>query len=80
MCQNKFDPITVSTIGVQVSTRKFIAPFEERQQVFTVHFWDICGDINNRELLPSFFKSVMGIIYVFDLTNQSSLDNLPKWK
>ena len=27
LCQNKFDPFSVKTVGVQVSTRKFIAPF-----------------------------------------------------
>ena len=80
LCQNKFDPVTVKTVGVQVSTRKFMAPFEERQQTFTVHFWDVCGEISNRELLPSYFKSAMGIIYVFDLTNSDSLDNLAHWR
>ena len=80
VCQNKFDPFSVKTVGVQVSTRKFIAPFEERQQTFTVHFWDVVGQLNNRQLLPSFFKSIMGVIYVFDLTNEESLHNLEGWK
>ena len=43
LCQNKFDPVSVKTVGVQVSTRRFMAPFEERQQTFNVHFWDIYG-------------------------------------
>ena len=27
-CQNKFEPFSIKTIGVQVSTRRFIAPFQ----------------------------------------------------
>lgn len=42
-CQNKFDPFSTKTVGVQVAFRKFISPFEERQQKFTVCFWDIVG-------------------------------------
>lgn len=43
LCQNKFDPFSVKTIGVQYSTRRFYAPFEEKMQRFAVCFWDIIG-------------------------------------
>ena len=30
--------------------------------------------------MPTFFKNALGIIYVFDVTNQDSLINLEKWR
>lgn len=79
-CQNKFDPFSIPTVGVQVSTRKFISPFEERQQKFNTCFWDIVGELHNKELTSSYFKNVIGVIYVFDLTSQESLDHLVFWR
>ena len=38
------------------------------------------GDIKNKELSPFYFKSAVGVIYVFDLTNEESLHNLALWK
>ena len=79
-CQNKFDPYSVPTVGVQVGFRKFIAPFEERQHKFTVCFWDILGCLDNKELVPAFFKNIIGVVYVFDLTCRDSLEHLAGWK
>lgn len=79
LCQNKFDPFSNKTIGVQFSTRKFLAPFEEKMQRFVACFWDVLGQ-NTPELLPSYFKNLMGIIYVFDLTNEQTLNNLKLWR
>lgn len=30
--------------------------------------------------MPTFFKNALGIIYVFDVTNEESLLNLDKWR
>jgi GTPase SAR1 family protein len=49
-------------------------------QRFAVCFWDIIGELNNPELIPAFFKNVIGAIYVFDLTNEETLNNLKLWK
>ena len=80
LCQNKFDPFSLKTIGVQFSTRRFFAPFEDKMQRFVLCLWDIVGDLNNPELNSSFFSNIMGVIYVFDLTNEETLKSLQQWR
>ena len=80
LCHNKFDAFSVKTVGVQYSTRKFIAPLNERQQKFIFCLWDVVGDLNNTELIQAYFKNIVGVIYVFDLTNMDSLNNIKVWK
>lgn len=46
---------------------------------FSVCIWDILGELNNPDLTASYFKNAMGVIYVFDLTNEESLSNLKYW-
>jgi len=45
LCQERFNPFSVSTVGIQVSSRKFYAPFEERLQKFNACFWDGAGKL-----------------------------------
>lgn len=42
--------------------------------------WDVVGELGNAELQSAYFKNAMGVVYVFDLTNEDSMRSLKVWK
>ena len=45
----------------------------------TLRIWDFAGEERFRVLLPSFAKGADGGVFMFDITRNSSLKNLPEW-
>eukprot|EP00882_Tetradesmus_deserticola_P002875 GHRQ01003057.1.p1 GENE.GHRQ01003057.1~~GHRQ01003057.1.p1 ORF type:complete len:223 (+),score=81.19 GHRQ01003057.1:251-919(+) len=76
MFSNKFDPTLPSTIGTD---QRF-----KRLKVDGVHIgvsvWDTAGQDRFQSLTPMYFRGAHGVVYVFDVTRQETLDSLAnKW-
>ncbi len=63
------------TIGVDFLMKKL----EIKNKLVSLQIWDFAGETRFRFLLPSYVRGASAGIFMFDITRQSSLKNLPKW-
>jgi small GTP-binding protein len=70
-----FIPEGQSTIGVE-----FLAStLEIDGQSIKLQIWDTAGQERFRSIAKAYFRSAMGVILVFDLTERRSFDDLNRW-
>ena len=72
---NTFDPDYKTTIGVQFMTR--IVRFENKSVKLII--WDIAGQSKHATYRHLYYKAANGIILVYDIIRNGSLENLPRW-
>ena len=70
-----FPTLYVATIGVEFKTKKINVNGID----ITLQIWDTAGQERFRSVTKSFLKGADGIIYVYDVTNKESFDNLKTW-
>ncbi|XP_018494873.1 rab-like protein 3 [Galendromus occidentalis] len=69
-----------STIGCNVEVKLHdYKPGTNSQRTFFVELWEIGGNAGHAQARRVFYKSVHGVILVYDLTNSKSHDNLKMW-
>lgn len=44
-----------------------------------IQLWDTAGQERYRSLIPVYFRNAVGSLFVFDLTNRDSYNNLEHW-
>jgi small GTP-binding protein len=66
---------TQMTIGVEFHIKKL----EIEGKKVTLQIWDFAGEDQFRFLLPSYVNGASGGIFMYDITRESSLSNLPDW-
>ena len=64
-----------STVGVEF--KSFICPLED--QSVKLQIWDTAGQERFRAIAKAYFRSAIGVILVFDLTDRKSFDDLSQW-
>jgi small GTP-binding protein len=70
-----FVPEGQSTIGVE-----FLASVLEIDgQSIKLQIWDTAGQERFRSIAKAYFRSAMGVILTFDLTERKSFDDLNRW-
>jgi len=72
---NAFKRTYISTIGVNIVEKSFL--FENALVQFVI--WDIAGQSKFETTRRHFYQGIEGVLLVFDLTTQESLDNISKW-
>ena len=74
-CDNTFKENYNNTIGVdfRVVTLKY------NDIVVKLHIWDTAGQERFRSLAINYFRSANGFIYVYDISNQDSFNNVNSW-
>ena len=72
-CRGTFTEYSNSTVGIQLSNRKFWGPFRGKQEVFNMVLWDICPGAEET-LLSSYLKNAVAVIYVYDMTKKETLE------
>ena len=72
---NSFEPSSISTVGVEYFKKTVMIDNKE----YTLNIMDTCGQERFSAILPSYFKSADGIIFVFDITNKISFQCIEKW-
>ncbi len=61
----------ISTIGADFA----LATYNN----YILQIWDLAGQDDFQSMVTSFYKGAQGIIIVFDITNEESRLNIPKW-
>ena len=70
-----FPTIYVATIGIDYK----IKTINVNGVNINLQIWDIAGQERFRSISQNFMKGADGIIYVYDITNKTSFDNLRMW-
>ena len=72
---NSFKESYANTIGVdfRVITLKY------KDIIAKVHIWDTAGNERFKSITINYYRSSHGFIYVYDITNKESFENLDMW-
>ncbi|KAL8426856.1 hypothetical protein Efla_002464 [Eimeria flavescens] len=73
--ENKFDPNFVLTIGVDFKTKVV----ESGGRRIKLQVWDTAGQERFRTITPAYFRSAMGVMLVYDMTNVQTFNNIRRW-
>lgn len=73
--ENKFDPNFVLTIGVDFKTKVV----ESGGRRIKLQVWDTAGQERFRTITPAYFRSAMGVMLVYDITNAPTFHNIRRW-
>ena len=65
----------IATVGIQVYRKVY----DLGEQVITAVIWDLAGQIGYQKAQKIFFINANAIIYVYDITNRESFNNLNEW-
>lgn len=66
------------TAGADISFMKITAPDKTKSHT-TAIFWDLSGQIAFDKVRPIFYEGAHSVIYVADVTRESTLLSLPYW-
>ncbi len=67
--------LTQPTVGVDFVSKTVNVD----NRVLRMQLWDTAGQERFHSLIPSYIKDCSAAIIVFDLTSESSFNNLNKW-
>lgn len=71
----KFETDIKTTLGAEI----FVKHLEIKNIKISIQIWDFGGEENFRFLLPTYSKGSSGGIFMFDITNQGSLNSIIEW-
>jgi len=74
--ENRFTLNTKSTIGANFLTKRM----EIGDKVATCQIWDTAGQERFQGLGTAFYRGSDGVIFVFDVTQRKSFEELEQWK
>jgi small GTP-binding protein len=70
------------TLGVQFHVKKVnISLDDEPENEYSgkLQIWDFAGEKRFRFLLPSYCRGAHGALFLYDITNKKSLENMNEW-
>ncbi|KAI6660289.1 Ras-related protein Rab-10-like [Oopsacas minuta] len=70
-----FNTTFISTIGIDFK----IKTIELDGKKIKLQIWDTAGQERFHTITTSYYRGAMGIILVYDITQQKSFDNIAKW-
>ena len=74
-CDNFFPESHMATIGVEFKEK--IITINDKN--YKIHLWDTAGQERYSSLTKNFYKHAQGIIFVYDVNNIGSFQNLKNW-
>lgn len=72
---DSFNPSLTSTVGVNFKSKKV----NYNGELMQVQVWDTAGQENFHKITTSYYKGAQGIMLVYDVSDQKSLDNVEYW-
>ena len=75
LISEKFDSSSKATIGAALASKTFNIDGEE----IKLDIWDTGGSEKYKALAPMYYRDARGVVIVYDVTNQSSLDEAQNW-
>ena len=74
-CDNSFTPSFITTIGIDFKIRTM----ELDGQRVKLQIWDTAGQERFRTITTAYYRGAMGIILVYDVTDERSFLNVANW-
>ena len=74
-CDDAFNTTFRSTIGIDFK----IKTIELRGNKIKLQIWDTAGQEKFHTITTSYYRGVLGIMLVYDITNSQSFNNIAKW-
>jgi len=74
-CDNSFKENYNNTIGVDFR----VATLKYKDTIIKLHIWDTAGQERFKSITVNYFRSTHGFIFTYDITEQSSFDNISTW-
>ena len=72
---NFFQETHIATIGVEFKLKEIMLDNIE----YKLNIWDTAGQERFKAITKSFFKAADGIVFVYDVTNKPSFENIKNW-
>ncbi|XP_048581173.1 ras-related protein Rab-10 isoform X2 [Nematostella vectensis] len=72
---NTFNPSFISTIGIDFK----IKTLELGGKKIKLQIWDTAGQERFHTITTAYYRGAMGIMLVYDVTNEKSFSNISKW-
>ena len=70
-----FEIESISSLSAQISSKEI----EINSQIYNIDIWDTAGQEKYRSLVKIFYKNSKAIIFVYDITNYKSFEELKKY-
>ena len=72
---DNFTTSFISTIGIDFK----IKTIEINNKIIKLQIWDTTGQERFKTITSAYYRGAMGIIYVYDITNQQSFNHIETW-
>lgn len=72
---NTFDSDHLSTIGVDFKIKNMIID----DKLLKMQVWDTAGQERFKTITASYYRNIVGAIYIYDVSNEKSFDNIARW-
>ena len=72
---NYFPESHLATIGVEYKVKQLTAD----KYNIALQIWDTAGQERFRSITKSFFRNTHGILFVYDITNRNTFENIKDW-
>ncbi|XP_014241167.1 ras-related protein Rab-8A isoform X3 [Cimex lectularius] len=73
--EDAFNNTFISTIGIDFKIRTI----ELDGKKIKLQIWDTAGQERFRTITTAYYRGAMGIMLVYDITNEKSFDNIKNW-
>eukprot|EP00768_Dysnectes_brevis_P005831 gnl/Dysnectes_brevis/4376_a5855_1130.p1 GENE.gnl/Dysnectes_brevis/4376_a5855_1130~~gnl/Dysnectes_brevis/4376_a5855_1130.p1 ORF type:complete len:205 (+),score=20.93 gnl/Dysnectes_brevis/4376_a5855_1130:70-684(+) len=74
-CLDQFTATYVSTIGIDFKSREL----EIQGKKVKLQIWDTAGQERFRTIVKAYYRSAMGVLVVYDVTDRSSFEGVRRW-
>ncbi|KAL7713053.1 Ras-related protein Rab-1 [Entamoeba marina] len=73
--EDTFNPVYITTVGIDFRVKNI----ELDGSKMKLQIWDTAGQERFRTIVSSYYRGVMGIVLVYDITNRESFNNIEYW-
>ena len=73
--QNTFTSNTLSTVGVEFFSNTYYI----NDKLVKIEMWDTAGQERYKSITSAYYKGANGALLVYDVTNQSTFNNIERW-
>lgn len=74
-CESKFEANFITSIGVDFKWKTF----ERDGRKLRLEIWDTAGQERFRTITPAYYRSAMGVVIVYDITDRKTFENVKFW-
>ena len=74
-CDDSFTPSFITTIGIDFKIRTI----ELAGKRIKLQIWDTAGQERFRTITTAYYRGAMGILVVYDVTDERSFNNVRNW-